>query len=97
MSKHMSRGIRFAAGAAILVLMALIVGRAMSQPSEAAAAVREAPPLPPVFWVVLAAPVLALLMAYVFYRGVMKEDEGTEQMRSIAAAVREGAYAYLRQ
>ncbi|MGB3087677.1 MAG: sodium-translocating pyrophosphatase [Phycisphaerae bacterium] len=100
MSKHVSRGIRFAAGAAILVLMALIVGRAMSQPSEvaeAAAAVREAPPLPPVFWVVLAAPVLALLMAYVFYRGVMKEDEGTEQMRSIAAAVREGAYAYLKQ
>ncbi len=38
-----------------------------------------------------------LCFAYYFYRQMMARDEGTERMREIAAAVREGANAYLRR
>ncbi len=38
-----------------------------------------------------------LTFAYVFYRGMMKESEGTDIMKEIAGHVREGAHAYLRQ
>jgi len=51
-----------------------------------------------VLWLV--APVgalLGLLFAYLFYRQVMKESEGTEQMARIAGYVRSGAYAYLKR
>ncbi|MHC4758790.1 MAG: sodium-translocating pyrophosphatase, partial [Planctomycetota bacterium] len=37
----------------------------------------------------------ALIMAFFFYKKVMSEEEGTEQMINIAGHVREGAYAYL--
>ena len=39
----------------------------------------------------------ALVQAFAFYRWMMRCDEGNDQMRTIAAAVREGANAYLRQ
>jgi K(+)-stimulated pyrophosphate-energized sodium pump len=39
---------------------------------------------------------MALLFAWIFYRGMMKEEEGTDKMKSIAAYVREGAMAYLK-
>ena len=48
-------------------------------------------------YVVLAASVLALGFAYYFYRNMLGKDEGTELMRTIAAHVRKGAMAYLRQ
>lgn len=41
--------------------------------------------------------VAALIQAYLFYRWMMSCDEGTEEMRTIATAVRDGANAYLRQ
>ncbi len=44
-----------------------------------------------------AASVLALVWAYHFYREMLTADEGTDLMREIAASVREGADAYLRQ
>lgn len=51
-----------------------------------------------VYWVVaFAAAIAALLQALLFYRWMMRCDEGTEQMRFVAAAVRDGANAYLRQ
>lgn len=39
----------------------------------------------------------ALLFAYIFYRGMMAQEEGTERMKEIAGYVREGAMAYLRR
>ena len=48
-------------------------------------------------YVVLAASVLALGFAFYFYRNMLGKDEGTELMRTIAAHVRKGAMAYLKQ
>ena len=48
-------------------------------------------------YVVLAASVFALGFAYYFYRNMLGKDEGTELMRTIAAHVRKGAMAYLKQ
>lgn len=53
------------------------------------------PSLPAIWWLGPAAALLALLFAWLFYRQVMTESEGTERMREIATAVREGAMAYL--
>ena len=41
--------------------------------------------------------VAALVQAYFFYRWMMGCDEGTDEMKAIATAVRDGANAYLRQ
>ncbi|MBO4340741.1 MAG: sodium-translocating pyrophosphatase [Bacteroidales bacterium] len=49
------------------------------------------------FYLVPAASVLALLFAWIFFRQMMKESEGTVTMKEIAQYVREGAMAYLRQ
>lgn len=46
---------------------------------------------------VLAASVLALAMAFVFYKQMLSKDEGTDLMKKIAAHVRKGAMAYLKQ
>ncbi len=43
------------------------------------------------------AAVLALTFAYIFYKQIMKVEEGTEKMKEIAQAVRVGAKAYLRR
>ena len=49
------------------------------------------------FFLVPAAAVIALLFAYIFFRQMMKESEGTATMKQIAQFVREGAMAYLKQ
>lgn len=46
---------------------------------------------------VLAASLLALGFAYYFYRDMLGKDEGTDLMKKIAAHVRQGAMAYLKQ
>ena len=48
-------------------------------------------------YIVLAASVVALSFAYLFFRQMMKESEGTDLMKQIAAHVRKGAMAYLKQ
>ena len=48
-------------------------------------------------FIVLVASVLALTFAFIFYKQMMKEDEGTDLMKKIAAHVRKGAMAYLKQ
>ena len=53
--------------------------------------------IPLVFWLIPIASVVALGMAWFFFRSMMKEDEGTERMKEIAAYVRKGAMAYLKQ
>ena len=49
------------------------------------------------FLIVPAAAVIALLLAWYFYRGMMRRSEGTETMQRIASHVRKGAMSYLRQ
>ena len=53
--------------------------------------------IPLVFWLIPAASITALAMAWYFFRTMMKEEEGTARMIEIAAHVRKGAMAYLRQ
>ncbi len=48
-------------------------------------------------YLVLAASLLALGFAYYFYRSMLSKDEGTDLMKKIAAHVRQGAMAYLKQ
>ena len=49
------------------------------------------------FWLVPVSSLIALGFAFYFYRRMLKEDEGTPTMREIAAHVRKGAMAYLKQ
>ena len=51
----------------------------------------------PVFWLVPAASILALIFARIFYCGMKRSEEGTDIMKKIAGHVREGATAYLWQ
>ncbi len=53
--------------------------------------------IPTVFWLVPIASVVALGMAFFFFRQMMAEDEGTPRMKEIALYVRKGAMAYLKQ
>ncbi len=51
----------------------------------------------PVFWLVPASAIVALLLAWYFYHEMMKESEGTDTMKRIASHVRKGAMSYLKQ
>lgn len=53
--------------------------------------------IPIFFWLVPVASVIALGLAYHFFRSMKKEDEGTPRMIEIAEYVRKGAMAYLKQ
>ncbi|MBR1545354.1 MAG: sodium-translocating pyrophosphatase, partial [Prevotella sp.] len=53
--------------------------------------------IPSVFWLVPIASIVALGMAWYFFKSMMKSDEGTPRMREIAEYVRKGAMAYLAQ
>ncbi len=53
--------------------------------------------IPSFFWLVPIASVVALSMAWYFFRSMMTADEGTPRMREIAGHVRRGAMAYLKQ
>ncbi len=53
--------------------------------------------IPAAFWLVPIASVVALSMAWFFFRQMIGEDEGTPRMREIAGHVRHGAMAYLKQ
>ena len=53
--------------------------------------------IPTVFWLVPIASIVALCMAWFFFKSMIKADEGTPRMREIAKYVRDGAMAYLKQ
>ena len=53
--------------------------------------------IPSVFWLVPVASIVALGMAWYFFKSMIKADEGTPRMREIAKYVRDGAMAYLKQ
>ena len=50
-----------------------------------------------VFWLVPVSAVIALVLAWYFYRQMMQQSEGTETMARIASHVRKGAMSYLKQ
>ena len=50
-----------------------------------------------IFWLVPVASVLALVFARYFFVQMKKQSEGTDRMKEIAAHVRSGAMAYLKQ
>ena len=52
---------------------------------------------PIIFWIVPLASLVALGFAWYFFRAMMRCSEGTDRMKEIAAHVRQGAMAYLRQ
>ena len=49
------------------------------------------------FLLVPFASIVALIFAYYFFKEMMKESEGTENMKTIAGFIREGAKSYLKQ
>jgi K(+)-stimulated pyrophosphate-energized sodium pump len=49
------------------------------------------------FWIVPISALMALLFAWIFYKGMIIQEEGTDKMKQIAAYVREGAMAYLKR
>jgi K(+)-stimulated pyrophosphate-energized sodium pump len=48
------------------------------------------------FWIVPISALMALLFAWIFYKGMKIQEEGTDKMKEIAEYVREGAMAYLK-
>ena len=50
-----------------------------------------------IFWIVPVSALFALLFAWIFYRSMKAQEEGTDRMKEIAAYVREGAMAYLKR
>ncbi len=50
-----------------------------------------------VFWLVPFSAIVALCLAWYFYREMMRESEGTDTMKRIASHVRKGAMSYLKQ
>lgn len=49
------------------------------------------------FYLVPVASIVALVFAFIFYKQMLKQDEGTPRMKEIALYVRQGAMAYLKQ
>jgi K(+)-stimulated pyrophosphate-energized sodium pump len=49
------------------------------------------------FWIVPISALIALLFAWIFYKGMKLQEEGTDKMKEIASYVREGAMAYLKR
>ncbi|MBK8946897.1 MAG: sodium-translocating pyrophosphatase [Ignavibacteriae bacterium] len=49
------------------------------------------------FWLVPLGSIVALIFARIFFKQMMKEDEGTDKMKEIALYVRKGAMTYLKQ
>jgi K(+)-stimulated pyrophosphate-energized sodium pump len=53
--------------------------------------------VPLIWYLAPFASILALIFAFIFYRNMKKESEGTDKMKEIAVSVREGANAYLKR
>ena len=86
----------------IAVIMVLIIsvftgGGAVAQVGSAAAEAADTTAIPALWYLAPVGAILALVFAYIFYRGMKKEPEGTAEMQIIAQGVREGANAYLKR
>jgi len=83
----MTRLVRTTIGAAIAAAAAPALAD-VAAPAPSAA-------LPMLFFLAPVGAVLALVFAFIFYKGFMAQPEGEPEMIRIAEAVRRGAYAYL--
>jgi H(+)-translocating pyrophosphatase len=82
----------------MVVLGAVRLAAGQTAPAMAGEAVERTGTVIPIgWWIAPIGSLVALLAAYIFYRQVRGAADGDEKMREIAAAVREGAYAYLRR
>jgi len=72
-------------------------GGTAAQIGSAAAEVSDSEAIPGIWYLAPVGSILALVFAFIFYRGMKKESEGTDEMKAIAQGVREGANAYLRR
>jgi K(+)-stimulated pyrophosphate-energized sodium pump len=50
-----------------------------------------------IFWIIPISAVLALIFAFIFFKTMMKNSEGSNRMKEIAQYVREGAMAYVKR
>ncbi|MCG3207051.1 MAG: putative K(+)-stimulated pyrophosphate-energized sodium pump [Anaerolineae bacterium] len=80
------------------LVLTLIITALAAAPTALAAPLAQGaarPALPLLWWLMPLGSIVALVVAYSLYRSVVSRDEGTDVMREIAQAVREGAMAYL--
>ena len=86
--------------AVLLFVLSSAMVMAEAAPPDAAKVVgvqeAAASSLPFAYYLAPIGAILGLVMAFVFYRGVVSQSEGDENMVRIAQAVRDGAFAYLR-
>ncbi|MDY6914042.1 MAG: sodium-translocating pyrophosphatase, partial [Planctomycetota bacterium] len=64
---------------------------------QAPSAAKTVTHIPAIWWIAPAGALIALLFAWIFYRQVSSADAGDDNMKRIAAHVRDGAYAYLKR
>ncbi len=86
--------------AVVVVLLSVFGGAAgadVDVTGKAAVEVSEDDTIPALWYLAPVGAVLALLFAYIFYRGMKRQSEGTKEMQDIAQGVREGANAYLKR
>jgi H(+)-translocating pyrophosphatase len=79
-----------------LGVLPILAGLFLCSPALAAAE-RSVSDLPLWWWTAPICAVIALVMAFVFYKGMMVASEGNDRMKEIAQYVREGAMAYLKR
>jgi len=82
----------FASSAVFLVSILATSSQCFASQSRQAA---SAGCIPAAWWIAPVASVIALAVAFILYKRMMADPEGTETMARIAGHVREGAYAYL--
>jgi len=83
--------------AIVLVISFLTGGGAVVAQDGGGLLVGEDEGIPGLWWLAPVGSILALVFAFVFYKGMKRESEGTDEMKSIAQGVREGANAYLKR
>ncbi len=84
-------------GLIAVVLSAFMPGLAIAQDAQAAVVAEPEIVIPAIWWIAPIGSVIALIFAWKFYGGMMAADEGDQDMIEIAAYVRAGALAYLKQ
>lgn len=80
-----------------IAVLALTPALAMAQGGEAATQAASVTATPLSWWIAPIGATLAIIMAWVCYKLMLRAPEGNEKMKEIAAAVRTGAFAYLRR
>ena len=102
MKKSIVAGSLFAAMGSMPLAAESVLDKLAGKGQEAAAAVEASANeavsgITPAFWIAPVCAIVALIVAIVCYKLMIKAPEGSDTMKKIAGFVREGAMAYLRQ